>query len=252
MRARTTIVTRGLTPELRTQRGQALIEFAGISIAATSLLFGLWLIARYQQLETAVVEASRFVAQQRAAVGDFFDDARSARLVQSEFLSERQSPLVATADVSVRTTRAAAERPGAFDRTVDAALFSGSSSPSLPAVDRATPYVANVEMRATRPFGLPAPLDRLDVTLRAATVISTNAWSAGDPLQVARYAARWVPTASARSLRPILETFGRVARFLPVDYLHELCVGRIDPEVVPSDRLSREVFGERGDWSAPC
>jgi hypothetical protein len=245
-------VAHGLAPALRTQCGQALIEFAGISIAGTSLLFGLWLIARYQQLETAVVEASRFVAQQRAAVGDFLDDARSARLVRSEFFGERQSPLVAAADVSVRTSRATAEKPDAFDRTVDAALLQASSSPSLPAVDRAAPYVASVEMRTTRPFGLPAPLDRLDVTLRATTVISTDSWSAGDSWQVARYAARWVPTATLSSLRPILETFGRIARFLPVDYLHELCVGRIDPEVVPSDRLSREVFSEPGDWSAPC
>ena len=156
------------------------------------------------------------------------------------------------ADVTVVTTddappgtagRALTSLAGTFDRA--ASLGGGRFD-----VERRGLHSAMVRVRVAPPMP-GAPFDRLNLELAERGTLFAGDWSAAGPAHTASRTGALVPTARLAAVRPIVHGF-RAALAVLEPSIRELCLGRVDPEIVPSDRLSPYREGPRGGWVAPC
>lgn len=83
---------------------------------------------------------------------------------------------------------------------------------------------------------LPEPFDELDLGFSEGMSLLADAWNAGDSRQVARRAGVLVPTGLLRPLSDALRPLMVPLRLLEPT-IDELCLGLIDPDGVPEDRL---------------
>ena len=83
---------------------------------------------------------------------------------------------------------------------------------------------------------LPEPFGGLRFTLVERLELLVDTWAAADPAQVARRTAALSPSAALRELaRPLDPVREAVALFEPA--FERVCPGRIEPDIVPGDRL---------------
>lgn len=264
-------------------RGQALIEFLVGAGVLAALFAGLVVVGRLQDLQSATVSASRYAAFDRAMHAD---PARVGALqghVRVRFYETSVAPL-RTADV--RSDADAWRRPmpqwtdrspaarALVSRPADVAVTSSEQDPPgtaaqlassiAAAADRAALvtggrfdvnrrgyYSARIRVRVAPFASEPAPLSTLELAFDERTTVLGDSWNAAGPEQVVDRTRAFVPGAALRTVRPVLDAFRWALRlFEPA--LDQLCLGRIDPELVPVDRLGAPGSGERGPWSAPC
>ena len=77
-------------------------------------------------------------------------------------------------------------------------------------------------------------------------------WSAAGPAQVAERAGWLVPTARLPALRSVARALA-VPLSLLEPAMRDFCPGRVDPEVVPVDRLGpADSSLPPGHWVSPC
>lgn len=265
------------------QSGQALVEFivgAGVLVA---LLAGTAAVARLHDVQWASIGASRYAAFELATrsgprnaetleghvrarfyepadapirTADVRDDGARWRSFVPLWTdrTSRSTPMLARPDsVTVRTMES--EPPGASARlanTVAAladrvAVATGGNFD----VNRRGYFSSEIAV-SVAPFDSDgAPLSDLQLTLRERTTVLGDAWASSGPDQVASRTGAFVPTAALQALRPVIGALRWALRlFEPA--IDSLCLGRIDPELVPLDRLGAPGSGERGSWVAPC
>lgn len=267
----------------RPQRGQALLEFLVGAVALVALLAAIVVTARLQDVQWATISASRYAAFEHAMRGSRLAAADLQGHVRSRFFEPADVPL-RTADVRRDDARWRAvvanwtdrsPRANALvERPADVVLATGEADPPGAAArlastvatlaDRAAlaaggrfdvnrrGYVsAEVAVRIAPLVSEAAPLSRLNLVLRERTTVLGDSWASSGPEQVAERAAAFVPTAPLRALRPVLGALRWALRLFEPAF-DSLCLGRIDPELVPVDRLGAPGTGERGQWVAAC
>jgi hypothetical protein len=259
------------------------VEFLASAGVLAALLGGIVVLGKLQDLQSATVAASRYAAFERAMHGDrlasgvlaghvrarFYEradtpvrsadvrtDATAWRSIVSHWTDRtaRGMPLVARpADVQVITRES--DPPGAAARLASgvatvadrAALLSGGRFD----VNRRGYHAAEVSVRVAPLVAEAPPLSRLSVTFRESTTMLGDGWGASGPEHVARRTAAFVPTARLQAVRPALGALRWALRLIEPS-IDALCLGRIDPELVPADRLGPPGSGDRGTWVAPC
>lgn len=265
------------------RRGQALVEFLVGAGVLASLLAGIVVVGRLQELQWATIAASRYAAFEHALRPDRIGAAALQGHVRARFYEPPDTPLRSDdartdADSWRRvmphwTDRSPTAHP-LVSRPADVAVTSSEADPpgvtaglaaSVAAladraavvtggrfdVNRRGYYSAAVRVRLAPFASEPAPLSTLALTLEERTTVLGDSWNSTGPQQVADRTRAFVPAAALRAVRPVLDAFRWALRlFEPA--LDQLCLGRIDPDLVPLDRLGEPGTGERGAWSAPC
>lgn len=264
-------------------RGQALVEFVVGAGTLAALLAGIVITSRLHDVQWATIGASRYAAFEYAMRGTRLDAETVEGQLRARFYEPSDAPLRSTdvrrndarwrvvvphwtdrtpsanplvarpADVSLATREA--EPPGATARLANtvatlanrAAVVAGGRFD----VNRRGYFSSEVAVRIAPLAAEAPPLSRLKLVLRERTTVLGDAWNAASPEQVAERTAAFVPAAPLRALRPVLGALRWALRlFEPA--IDALCLGRIDAELVPLDRLGAPGSAERGTWVASC
>lgn len=218
-------------------RGQAMAEFAvAVGVLAT-LLLCMPVLGRYHELQMASIQSARraaFESSWRASAGGnvdvgsiriaLFPDNGDSGQVQAESLS---------ADVTT------SGEPGTAGRSTRSLLapfrlaraINGGFDLRAPVL-----YTASMVVDLSRPPQLPDPFAQTPIQFNERYVIPGGDWASSGPGQVASRAGGLVPTHASAALSPMLKLTTTLLSVLEPS-LRELCLGQVDPERVPEDRL---------------
>lgn len=260
-------------------RGQALAEFLVASAALIAIFLGTLLLGRYHDLQWNVIQAGRYAAFQSTVQAGvqpatleagtrsrFFELAPVALATADERPGRDRWARTATvwADVSgrrmvtapadVSVTVQDAELPGVAGAASRAGLAAlRAAAPGAPHRLDLEPggfVTASVAVRATD-FTLPASAPPATLHMREHMVLLADEWQSSGPARTSDRVASLTVASRVRDLRFFLQPV-RWALSLLEPRIAELCPGRIDPEVVPIDRLTGDPGAGRGWWVAPC
>ncbi|MFT3904958.1 MAG: hypothetical protein QM718_01465 [Steroidobacteraceae bacterium] len=234
--------------------GQAMAEFAVACAVLALLLLGLPLIARYHDIQFGLISAARAAATlQGWSPGQAVDveRLRGGALLR---LDDPRRPEVQ--QLTLRSEQAVA--PGTAAAVVDAlleplfvagALGSGAFDLNRSGYQHST---LSARVAAEAQDSLPQPFAALQLQLREHHAVLTDGWNSSGPEQVAARVGGLVPTASLAAIGQVLGP-ARAAASVVEPALRRLCLGQIDPEKVPADRLGAVSDDTpRSRWSAPC
>jgi len=224
---------------MKRAQGQALIE----ALVALLLLLPLWIgvayFSEWNHADFQVRQAARALVFEQAAqpTGPFLTPAATVYLL----------PVATSGFTQLQTEHAAVARvrvSGAAQRLSSVSLqIAGSSAAAVHVAGgvladtppaRATVRVSLQRQRLAPRLAASDPQPTLH--LPRDLQLLTDDWSARDLRELTARMDPWVPTgvlaaatAPLRAMEPVIALFEPAIR--------ELCVGRIDPEVVPADRL---------------
>ncbi len=236
-------------------RGQALAEFALAMGVLVTLLAGLPLIGRYHELQLATIEGARRLAFESAWLG------AGASRPGIEATRAALFPAVSGSDQPV------AERFGVrYARSATPALAGQATRALLApftAVARTVPGFdlrdsglshAELTVALSRPAELPEPFAAIPIELHGSYALLGDGWGSFGPGQVARRAGSLVFTHAAHSLHA-LTALGSGLLSIIEPAFRQFCLGYIDPERVPADRVSVLIDRDAGpvtSWTPPC
>jgi hypothetical protein len=239
--------------------GQALLE----TLVALLVLVPLWLavvyVSRWHDLQHTTIAAARHAAFESWVTAGR-DDAAIAATTQRRMFTDdparigsggagpvarlarwrdhRGAPLVGAPGPEVVVGRgvqparvAQAERL-AFD------IIAPARAVGRPAFDlqREAARGATVTVPLVHEAGLPEPFGSLRFALVERLDLMVDPWAARGPREVARRTDALSPSAALRDLsRPLEPVRWAVSLFEPA--FERLCLGRVDPDIVPPDRL---------------
>lgn len=266
----------------RARSGQALVEFLAAAGTLAALFVGTALVARLHDLQWATIAASRYAAFDRALRDErsdavqlerqlrarFFEPALAIRAAEGRRDDEQWQRLdpnwsdlapaavrLVTRPADVRLRLAEDPAPGASAALAAnvAGLADGAArlNGGRFDVERRGFHSARIEVGVARIASAPRPLSDLALTLREETRVLGGGWDSDGPDEVATRTRAFVPGARLQALRPIVDAFRWALRLFEPS-IDQLCLGRIDPELVPVDRLGVPGSAERGTWVAPC
>lgn len=247
----------------RASRGQALAEVLVALLTLVPLALAVIYIGRWHDLQHTTIAAARhaafeaWVAAGRVDAGAVHDATRR-RLFSRErgrFTAQRapQGPvgdlpewrdhagrrsLLGPAGPEVRLGRAAQPEEVARTEQLAFAMIAPARAAGGPAFDlqRDAARAATVELPVWHAPGLAAPFGGLRFTLRESLQLLVDPWASRGPGQVAARTDALSPVGAMRDLaRPLQPVRWALAQVEPA--AERLCLGRIDPEVVPTDRL---------------
>jgi len=247
-----------------------MLETLVAALALLPLWFGVVYVSRWHDLQHAAIAAARYAAFEAHASGGREDPARIEAVTRQRLFSRDPARFLSTggaepADLGLR--------PQWADHTGGQALLDRDAGPGVLVAAAPQPQlVARTEQRAflllgparlvgDRPFDLqreaaraatvqvplrhaqflPEPMAGLRFTLTERLSLLVDSWSSGDPREVAARTEALSPVGEMRDLvRPLDPVRWAVSLFEPE--VERLCLGRIEPDLVPADRL----VGARG------
>jgi hypothetical protein len=264
------------------QRGQAMVEMiVGVGVLVTMML-GTMIIARYVDIRSAAVQGSRYVAFERATNLKAVPDAEIERKLRARMFTVSNSPLRADdgladdaqwrnenpnwKDPSKRNRRLVTEPKDVQVVTLESEPTS-TESRALAAVvngiDTVGDLVGSNFDLDTRAFhkgivmvklanleSMPQPLNALNLTFTERTALLTDSWQSGSPGAVAERTGALVPTRLFTEFSGELGSLLRIGLSVFEPSIDELCLGQINPEIVPADRLGGQA--ERGNFTPSC
>jgi hypothetical protein len=267
----------------RRERGQATVEFIVGAMVLVPLFIGMVIVARYLDIKSTTVQASRYAAFERATNLGRPTDAEIERKMRARLFTISDAPVQSNdglgngdawrnenmnwrdhsrtpdrliarpSDVTLRTTEANVPgAAGAGVQSVVGALDSiGSVTGSRFDVNRRAYYTSTVSVRLANLTSLPAPLNNLNLTLTDRTTVLGDVWHSSGPTNVAQRTGAMVPS---RLFTPINSVLRPVRSALSIfePAFDQLCLGQIDPEIVPLDRLGPAGSGDRGSFRPSC
>lgn len=226
-------------------RGQALTEFA-VGVASLGLLaIGTLTIAGFQEAQRRSIAGARHAVfesmwrnDRTASVSpverifrSHFDDAGFLRTVSD-------ARWIQASDVQIADSNGSA--PGYTAAATDTLLaplrlaggFLGSS------FDLSNTGFRTATLRVALPTSpqLPRPFADMELALSQPMAILSDAWNASGSQHVLNRTAGLVPTGALRSLSASWRTLA-VPLSLVEPGLDQLCLGLIEPEMIPEDRL---------------
>ena len=244
--------------------GQAMAEFVVALGVLSILLLGLPALQRYHQLQFAGIGAARELAWLGSAdpaggVGDpaagQLDTVRAQWLPGGADHVDAQLADVASLELGV----AAGRLPGVAGDATQALLLPFRPLQALGAgfdLDSNGLRSAQLTLHVHSPDALPAPFNGLALDLTERHSVLANGWGASGVAQAAHRAGGLVPTNVLAPARPLLTVGTLLFSVLEPDF-RKLCLGLVDPEVVPADRLADPLAkGSNGalvtQWVPPC
>jgi hypothetical protein len=242
----------------RAARGQALAEALVALLALVPLWLAIFYVSRWHDLQQATIAAARHAAFE-SWVGAGRTDADVAESTRRRLFGAGPARIPATGATTGTPSRWRDHRgaallapegplvtlgPAAQPLRVEQAerLAFGMIAPARavggPPLDlqRDAARGATVVVPLLHDGALPAPFAGLRFSLRERLEILVDPWAARAPVEVARRVDALSPTAELRALsRPLEPVRWAVGLFEPA--FERLCLGRVDTEIVPADRL---------------
>jgi hypothetical protein len=264
------------------QRGQAMVEMiVGVGVLVTMML-GTMIIARYVDIRSAAVQGSRYVAFERATNLKAVPDAEIERKLRARMFTVSNSPLRAddglADDAQWRNENPNWKDPSKRNRRLvtapkDVQVVTLESEPTstesralaavVNGIDTVGDLVGSNFDLDTRAFhkgivmvklanleSMPQPLNALNLTFTERTALLTDSWQSGSPGAVAERTGALVPTRLFTEFSGELGSLLRIGLSVFEPSIDELCLGQINPEIVPADRLGGQA--ERGNFTPSC
>ena len=230
-------------------------EFAlAVGVMAT-LLVGMPVIARYHELQIAAFEGARRLAFETAWLQPGAAHPGTGAMREALF------PAVEGSDQPV------AERFGSSESRSPTPGPAGQATRALLAPFRAvarlvpgfdlrdtTLYREELTVGVSRPAELPEPFDGIPIELHGSYALVGDDWASSGPGQVTRRARSLVITSAARPLHSLTSLVNGVLSVIEPAFRH-FCLGLIDPERVPADRLRSAVGRDTQpvtSWAPSC
>ncbi len=240
-------------------RGQAMAEFV-VSLGVLSiLLLGLPALQRYHQLQFAGIGAARELAWlgsadpagRGGATGSGLDVLRAQWLPGGAGHVDAQLADIESIDPAVSR----GSLPGIAGDATQALLLPFLPLQALGArhdLDASGLRSAQLTLHVRSPDSLPEPFNGLALDLTEYHAVLANGWGASAVAQAASRAGGLVPTQVLAPARPLLAVGTLLLSVLEPDF-RKLCLGLVDPEVVPADRLGNGGNGAPVTaWVPPC
>ncbi|MEY4761408.1 MAG: hypothetical protein RLZZ200_1264 [Pseudomonadota bacterium] len=243
------------------QRGQAVVEFAvSAAVFALMLLGTVWIFRLHDIQRQAILSARAAAFTESWMHGRESADAAQLRLRQVHFeqagwLDPTGNEPMPGSEQAVVLRLSQRSPPGTAPAAVDVAMaplravgsFLGDGF-ELPMNRQAT---ALVEVGIDPVKRLPEPLSSLGLRLTERYSVLGDTWAAGGPAEVVRRSAALVPASILRApgqwLAPLLLP---LSLFEPA--VKRLCLGLIEPDRVPRDRLSPATGGPAQPGDRGC
>jgi hypothetical protein len=245
-----------------------------------AMLIGVLLLGRLQDLEGQVIATSRYDAFRRAEIssGALRDDRSQVlarawsvpaaplreddRLTDAGFRAGASDhwrvPLSRAwllRDASaVQLERSAAGLGDAPGIATEVAVGVGQTAGVIGAGRfdlRNDGFLSSVATARVGPPQLPWPLNRLELELRAPSALLANAWSSSGPDHVVRRVEPFMPSSGLAQVARALQPVQLLISVIEPDF-RRLCIGHIDVEDVPSDRLLAQANEPAGAWRPAC
>ena len=240
------------------QHGQSLVEFAVGSTALLLLLLGVITLSGYQEVQRRGIAAARQAAFESTWRSTNSDGAAVAHGVYLHHFDDAgildsvgRARYVAKQDVYV--THDIGPSPGLAGEATTLLLAPLQIATDLVGGEfdlQAGGYVAGeVVVRLPPNVWLPQPFRDLDLSLQQAFAILSDPWSASGAIHVEERTAALVP---AQRLGGLAASWGALAapmRLLEPS-IDKLCLGIIEPDLIPEDRLGPVMEASRS--RRPC
>jgi hypothetical protein len=230
---------------MRRASGQSLVEFAAGAAAMSLLLLGTVLLANYQEVDRRGLFAARQQAYAGAWLAGRATPAAQARVLYAAQLADpgvsapfdgRQYVPVDGITLDAGETGAAGAAATAANAMLQPLRAAGGFFNT--AFDLANDGLVKGEVRAhlPPPAGAPAPFADLDLALVAPYALLGDAWHAGDARHVVNRTGGLVPASALAGLARIWQPLMAPLSLLEPS-LGELCLGIVEAERIPEDRL---------------
>lgn len=246
---------------MKRQQGQSMAEFAIVAGLFVLLLLGTEMIFRFHEVQRQAVLAAREAAftatwtEGRLAPQTLQRRVRYWHFEQPGWMDPTGNEAVPSREDAVSLRLGTVAPPGTAAAAVDFAMqplraLGGFLGPGfdLP-VDRFAQAVVGVQLDPIA--RLPAPFDTLRIELSEQLGVLGDSWMAAGPQHVAQRTAGLVPTGfigrQSSWLRPALSPLTVIE-----PALSRLCLGLIEPEYVPQDRLAGASLSARQPGEAGC
>jgi hypothetical protein len=238
--------------------GQALVEALVALLALVPLWLAIFYVSRWHDLQHTTIAAARHAAfeswvaagRDDAAIPEatrrrtFTSDparvatAATTPTVPPRWRDHRGAVLLAPEGPAI--TLGPAVQPARIEQAerVAFALIAPARAAGGPPLDlqRDAARGATVVVPLVHDGSLPPPFAGLRFALRERLEILVDPWAARAPAEVTRRTDALSPSGALRELaRPLDPVRWAVALFEPA--FERLCLGRVDPEIVPPDRL---------------
>lgn len=212
-------------------------EFAVAVGVLVTLLLCMPVLGRYHELQAASIQAARraaFEGSWQASSGGSVDvgSIRGALYPDvgdsAQVIAERLSASIATSS-----------QPGLAGSTTRVLLAPFRLARAIGGgFDLREPlmYTSNMRVALSRPAQLPDPFAQTPIEFNERYVLPGGDWASSGPAQVESRAGGLVPTRATAPLRPLLKLTTTLLSVLEPS-LRDLCLGQVDPERVPDDRL---------------
>lgn len=253
---------------LAQQRGQAMVEAAVILGIVVMLFLGIWYLGKFHDVQASTIQAARYAAWERTvhSTGNMSntqlqsqararlfawnaDPYKSTDGLQNGAAWTAQNPnwrdhakdarlINKPDDVSVNTTigplagSAAKYMADAFG-AVGAVLDGITGGEALPKGGTATGTVA---VKLNNIAKLPAPLDKLNLTLRETHSLVLDSWDARDPKQAALRSRTYTLAGPLTQINSVMQPLTWALSWIEPAF-DKLEMGQVCPDVVPGDRL---------------
>jgi hypothetical protein len=230
---------------VKMQLGQSLVEFAVGAAAFLLLLLGVLTLSGYQEVQRRGSVAARQLSFESAWLSpDAVPQPSTLTIFQQHFGDPGLLDAVGSAHYlaqdDLRLSRHRGALPGlAGDAAVLllaplelSRVFTGRGIDLTPGGYVSGEVVAHV---VTQPW-TPDPFRGLDITLRQPYAIVSDPWNSGSARQVHEHTSSLVPTQRLAALATIWRTMA-VPLSIVEPSLGKLCLGLIEPDIVPEDRL---------------
>lgn len=250
-------------------RGQAMVEMIAAAGIMTALFFGIWYLGKFHDIQYSTIQAARYAAWERSARPNTFSDTQLQSQARARLFMWNQNAYLAAdgkADGSTWTTAAQSSqwtdhaqggrlinRPDDVRvSTASAALpgrAAGVISTSIGQISAAMSgvtggeqlnqggfYTGNVSVRIADVAALPAPLNRLNLTLTERSALVTDSWDASGARQTAMRTRTFTPASLLARAEAILSPISYALSLIEPSF-RQFRPGQICPDVVPADRV---------------
>jgi len=246
--------------------GQAMVEASVALVLLAVVVTAIPSLAAYHDVQRTALRAAR-EASYTAGWSGMGDPERLAqrtldRLRELPWAHPADGRPLITGDDAARTTHADAAPPGRAAELMDfvarplgeASATPGSEvSVAAPPLNRAGYHSVSVAVEVPAIRGAPEPFASLALRLTERASTLTEAWNAGAPAMVTARVRPIVPSAQLQRLAGPMQVLAAPLRLIEPAF-EQLCVGLIEPDLVPEPRLGARVGRSRaaGDRARAC
>jgi hypothetical protein len=266
----------------RHSRGQAIVETLAVLPLAVAVYFGVVLLARLHDLEARTITNARYAAflqadsppARRGAALDGMavartwspgrtpmraDDAWNDRVFEGGYSANWRAPneasrLVESADrIAVYTANGSlgGVPGGTLDSALAATRAVGLLGRGRLDLENAHLLTSTATVQLSPIDTLPAPLDGLDLVLSDRLAVLADPWSAAGPRHVVSRVQSLMPTSGIGRLLDLLTPVQLFVSIFEPEF-RNLCVGHVDPEELPPDRIGPPTTLPRTSWRPAC